>query len=445
MWSTNAQHPSTASSGDNDLALSQQQLASSTTTTTAAGPPAAVDLRMAALAAAYQPGFLPYGAAAPTTRTTANTTTTSNQNKELGASAAVNSYPDGSSAMFSYPPAAPWTAHGSGYDMYHPYPQHPPTAYGLNNNNNSNHHNHHHLLSFHHQAAEPSLSLPDDNHKTKVPSNGAWNGSNAVVVVVPTPPEEEAAAAAVAKRPEAGLFTSTPAANSHHHHQQRLSHLGQLVYSSRSCFTPEHASGSTDGGAVFIQPRGKPEAMALALAAARIKASQQEELEDEEEEDVSDKDDNMEVDDTEENPDDDDDEVIAEPVAEPDDDDDNLIRGGKRLVKPVVSKRAAPRHSPLLLEPAQPMTGAEYENLEALMVQFCRVPLLAEFSRPVTLLHPEVCVWVCVCLYFCITFVSLAWTGSWKHMYLCRHVCQKQQQETHSRIVYCCVGIVLNE
>lgn len=32
----------------------------------------------------------------------------------------------------------------------------------------------------------------------------------------------------------------------------------------------------------------------------------------------------------------------------------------------------------------------EYENLEALMVQFCRVPLLAEFSRPVALLHPEV-------------------------------------------------------
>ena len=35
------------------------------------------------------------------------------------------------------------------------------------------------------------------------------------------------------------------------------------------------------------------------------------------------------------------------------------------------------------------MTEAEYNNLCALMHQFCRVPLLAEFSRPISLLHPE--------------------------------------------------------
>ncbi len=35
------------------------------------------------------------------------------------------------------------------------------------------------------------------------------------------------------------------------------------------------------------------------------------------------------------------------------------------------------------------MTEAEYNNLYALMHQFCRVPLLAEFSRPISLLHPE--------------------------------------------------------
>mmetsp|Transcript_24276 Transcript_24276/g.34203 ORF Transcript_24276/g.34203 Transcript_24276/m.34203 type:complete len:932 (+) Transcript_24276:449-3244(+) len=35
------------------------------------------------------------------------------------------------------------------------------------------------------------------------------------------------------------------------------------------------------------------------------------------------------------------------------------------------------------------MTEAQYDNLVALMEQFCKVPLLAEFSRPVALLHPE--------------------------------------------------------
>lgn len=36
-----------------------------------------------------------------------------------------------------------------------------------------------------------------------------------------------------------------------------------------------------------------------------------------------------------------------------------------------------------------PITSEEFDNIEALMVQFCRVPFLAEFSRPVSLLHPE--------------------------------------------------------
>ena len=36
-----------------------------------------------------------------------------------------------------------------------------------------------------------------------------------------------------------------------------------------------------------------------------------------------------------------------------------------------------------------PITESEYANLDALMTQFCKVPLLAEFSRPVSLLHPE--------------------------------------------------------
>ena len=46
----------------------------------------------------------------------------------------------------------------------------------------------------------------------------------------------------------------------------------------------------------------------------------------------------------------------------------------------------------LLFERAPPISEGEYENLEEMMTQFCRVPLLAEFSRPVALLHPEVCI-----------------------------------------------------
>jgi len=44
---------------------------------------------------------------------------------------------------------------------------------------------------------------------------------------------------------------------------------------------------------------------------------------------------------------------------------------------------------PTMDDAVDPITEAEYGKLEALMEQFCRVPLLAEFSRPVALLHPE--------------------------------------------------------
>ncbi len=44
---------------------------------------------------------------------------------------------------------------------------------------------------------------------------------------------------------------------------------------------------------------------------------------------------------------------------------------------------------PNLHEEVPKITKAEYTNLDALMSQFCKVPLLAEFSRPVSLLHPE--------------------------------------------------------
>jgi hypothetical protein len=38
------------------------------------------------------------------------------------------------------------------------------------------------------------------------------------------------------------------------------------------------------------------------------------------------------------------------------------------------------------------ITDIQYENAKSLMTEFCKVPFLAEFSRPVSLLHPEVCV-----------------------------------------------------
>lgn len=46
--------------------------------------------------------------------------------------------------------------------------------------------------------------------------------------------------------------------------------------------------------------------------------------------------------------------------------------------------------TPSLDDTAPGITEAQYENVEALMKVFCKVPLLAEFSRPVVLLHPEV-------------------------------------------------------
>ena len=44
---------------------------------------------------------------------------------------------------------------------------------------------------------------------------------------------------------------------------------------------------------------------------------------------------------------------------------------------------------PSLSDPVDPISAAEYKNLAHLFENFCKVPLLAEFSRPVTLLHPE--------------------------------------------------------
>ena len=71
----------------------------------------------------------------------------------------------------------------------------------------------------------------------------------------------------------------------------------------------------------------------------------------------------------------------------------------KKAKKSVSSKKAdTPTSSlikrkpgvPTMDDPVPAITDAQYENVEALLSVFCKVPFLAEFSRPVALLHPEV-------------------------------------------------------
>jgi len=145
----------------------------------------------------------------------------------------------------------------------------------------------------------------------------------------------------------------------------------------------ERKHPSPGSGMAPLVPRGKPEAMAAKLAASRIEAERQElEAEAQRQQEIEA-------------------EAVAEPIA--DDSGGVLAAVGKPVgKKPKKSPTKKPKKkSPpasadraefLLNEQVPPITSHEYENLEALMVQFCRVPLLAEFSRPVTLLHPEVSV-----------------------------------------------------
>jgi hypothetical protein len=60
------------------------------------------------------------------------------------------------------------------------------------------------------------------------------------------------------------------------------------------------------------------------------------------------------------------------------------------VMKPKKSTPPPKTVGPSIEDPFPPITEEEYENVEKLMMQFCRVPLLAEFSRPVSLLHPDV-------------------------------------------------------
>ena len=140
------------------------------------------------------------------------------------------------------------------------------------------------------------------------------------------------------------------------------------------------------------EPRGKPEAMAKAVAAAALDA-QRKELEEErsklqaeavveatEEEVVVD---TKPTSSSSELP------MMAQVVSQP----PASPKPKKKARKPASKKSTATPKTAVhneLRQKQPPITDAEYQNLEALLTQFCRVPLLAEFSRPVTLLHPEV-------------------------------------------------------
>ena len=150
--------------------------------------------------------------------------------------------------------------------------------------------------------------------------------------------------------------------------------------------------------------RGKPEAMAKKLASPTRIAEKRDELEASKPPAVA-----TAADDDDE----DDAEVEAEVVAQPLDDSMEVdattevpqhVSQTKHAAKTPTPKKTAKRKKspapkrkkssnpaiPTMDDPVKPITDLEYEHLEAIMLQFCRVPLLAEFSRPVSLLHPEV-------------------------------------------------------
>jgi hypothetical protein len=169
-------------------------------------------------------------------------------------------------------------------------------------------------------------------------------------------------------------------------------HEGTNGYATR----PSHHHGddeddSDDEEMDVSQPRGKPEAMAARLASASRVQEKYEDLEEDE----------PEEDDLEE----DEPEIVAQPAEdmEVDAKAEAVVseetpaaasqpkKKKKRASSPKKSKGAPSNPAfPTMDDPVTAISDVEYENFEQVMIQFCRVPLLAEFSRPVSLLHPEV-------------------------------------------------------
>jgi hypothetical protein len=137
----------------------------------------------------------------------------------------------------------------------------------------------------------------------------------------------------------------------------------------------------------ILVPRGKPEAMAVKLAAAYMEQKRHEleqELAAQQQEVVSQL---SHIPTNQES-------STAAPAKQPLNKPRKTAKKHSSKIKKqlttTVEAAVAERAELLVGEQAPPLSDVEYENLDALMEQFCRVPLLSEFSRPVSLLHPEV-------------------------------------------------------
>jgi hypothetical protein len=161
----------------------------------------------------------------------------------------------------------------------------------------------------------------------------------------------------------------------------------------------EVTAKSVDNVASLSRPRGKPEAAARALAAAKLDDVQKKEM-------IGEKDLDHNVDDapiscvqkknshspqrksSNKKP-------ISRKKSPATANGATSTVSSSLLVTSQTSNSMLPKREFLLGEHVPQISDAEYKNLQEMMIQFCRVPLLSEFSRPVAMLHPEVslCVW----------------------------------------------------
>ncbi len=85
---------------------------------------------------------------------------------------------------------------------------------------------------------------------------------------------------------------------------------------------------------------------------------------------------------------------------------DDSMGGGNAYPSPSTVSLRLKRNSganPSLDDTDPEITDAQYENVEALMLVFCKVPFLGEFSRSAMLLHPErvSCIIFCLHIHRC--------------------------------------------
>ncbi len=170
----------------------------------------------------------------------------------------------------------------------------------------------------------------------------------------------------------------------HQQHQEGMSILEAIGASASQAQLKAHQAASDEQGAnpmdssdagnqyMAIAPRGKPEAMATAMAVA---AAQEESRILNQQQAASHGQHQAE-------------ETKTAPAPTKKSKKRKVSSPGRAKKKAVSSSAAA--NVPSVEDPAPPITDIDYENVQALMEQFCKVPLLSEFSRPVSLLHPEV-------------------------------------------------------